>query len=102
VFGYGHFYVILWLKKNVMTITIQINDLAELEPIHQWLQGHSIKLEHNISLPLVGQPRSKLLTPDQERYSEQVVGNGAEATCFGDASEWQRQQRQDRELPFTL
>ena len=33
-------------------------------------------------------------------YHQAIIAEGGDASYFGDAADWQRQERQDRDLPF--
>jgi hypothetical protein len=33
-------------------------------------------------------------------YHQAIIAKGGDASYFGDAGEWQREQRQERDLPF--
>lgn len=35
-------------------------------------------------------------------YHQAIIAKGGDASYFGDAAEWQREQRQERELPFLI
>lgn len=46
--------------------------------------------------------KPKKLNPEMLKYHLEIIAKGGDATYFGDAGEWQRQERQERELPFNL
>ena len=44
--------------------------------------------------------RSKKHALKNLAYHQAIIANGGDASYFGDAAEWQREQRQERDLPF--
>lgn len=48
------------------------------------------------------QPYSKVFSSVEEAYCKKIVLAGSEAIGFGDATQWQKDQREDRVLPWNL
>lgn len=85
-----------------MTVVIQVSNLNELEPIREWLAQNNVQIQSvQQGLPL-GQPHGKILSQNEEEYSKQIVLAGCNASAFGDASEWQKDQRKERNLPWNI
>ena len=80
-----------------MQVTLDIQnpqDWSLLLPLLQRL-GISIKAS-----PPVQKIKKQRLNPKTLAYHQAIIAKGGDASYFGDASEWQREQRQDRDLPF--
>lgn len=43
---------------------------------------------------------NKRLTVKELAYHQAIIAQGGDASYFGDAAEWQKEQRQERDLPF--
>ena len=45
-------------------------------------------------------PKKTRLSAKTLAYHQAIIAEGGDASYFGDAADWQRQERQDRDLPF--
>ena len=81
----------MFVKKNMTHLVLDIkkeSDLQELLPLLKRLKIRFSKTE----LPAA--------TPENERAEAlKILQAGGDFSYFGDAAEWQHEQRQDRPLP---
>lgn len=68
-------------------------DWAALLPIVEHL---GITVQTTLPLP----KKNKRLTAKNLAYHQAIIAQGGDASYFGDAVEWQKEQRQERDLPF--
>jgi hypothetical protein len=72
-------------------ITLEIADDKDLQLLLPLLQRLGITFT---------QVLTQELSAKEIEYHRHVIAQGGDASNFGDASSWQREQRKDRDLPF--
>ena len=80
-----------------MQVTLDIpnpNDWTMLLPL---LQRLDISIQTTSS---VHKKTKQRLNAQMLAHHQAIIAKGGDASYFGDAAEWQREQRQDRDLPF--
>lgn len=72
-------------------LTLNIKSEKDLEVLIPLLER--LKIEY---LPV----RKKKMSAAQLAKYQKIIAAGGDASYFGDAAEWQREQRKERDLPF--
>jgi hypothetical protein len=86
----------LWLKLKRMQVILNIDnpqDWTALLPILE-------RLNISIHATLPTAKKKKRPTVKDLAYHQAIIAKGGDASYFGDAVQWQREQRQERDLPF--
>lgn len=78
-----------------MQVTLNIRYARDIEILLPLLQRLHIEYKFK---PV----RRKKISATQLANLQKIVAAGGNASYFGDASEWQREQRAERALPFPL
>ena len=82
------------LNCGIMELIIKSNDEGSIQKIIDFAKKLNVTVEKK------AQDTEKL---DREAIKQRIINFKASyPDTFGDASEWQRQQREDRDLPFSL
>jgi hypothetical protein len=79
-----------------MQIVLNISNQQDWAVLLPLLERLNISFE----MPTVSQPIAKQRFVKDLAYHQAIVAKGGDASYFGDAAEWQREQRQERHLPF--
>jgi hypothetical protein len=58
------------------------------------------RLGISVQTPIPISKENTPLTANQLAYHQAIIAQGGDASYFGDAAEWQKEQRQERDLPF--
>jgi hypothetical protein len=58
------------------------------------------RLNISFETPVISQPVVRQRFVKDLARHQAIIAKGGDASYFGDAAEWQREQRQDRALPF--
>ncbi len=58
------------------------------------------RLGISIQTTLPAVKKQKRVSNKTLAYHQAIIAQGGDASYFGDAAEWQREQRQERDLPF--
>ena len=78
-----------------MQVTLNIQNPQDWTLLLPLLERLGISIQG--SLPKV---KKQDLSNKNLAYHQAIIAKGGDASYFGDAAEWQREQRQERELPF--
>lgn len=76
-----------------MQVTLNIDNLNDWKVLLPLIERLGISFQSNTKT--TKQSKTKDLN-----HHLSVIAKGGDATYFGDAAAWQKEQRQDRELPF--
>jgi hypothetical protein len=79
-----------------MQIVLNISNQQDWAVLLPLLERLNISFE----MPILSQPIVKQRFVKDLAYHQAIIARGGDASYFGDAAEWQREQRQDRDLPF--
>jgi hypothetical protein len=80
-----------------MQVTLNIKNPQDLTMLLPLLDRLGISIQE--TLPTV--KKHKRLSTKTLAYHQAIIDKGGDASYFGDAGEWQREQRQERDLPFS-
>ena len=80
-----------------MQVTLNIPNVQDWSVLLPLLERFGISIQ--ATMPVVKNKKQRL---DAKilAYHQAIIAKGGDASYFGDAAEWQRHERQDRELPF--
>lgn len=81
-----------------MQVTLDIKNPKDWSLLLPLLERLGISIEADAPLEKTKKQR---LTAKTLAYHQAIIAKGGDAVYFGDAADWQREQRQDRDLPFT-
>ena len=79
-----------------MQVVLNIQNPQDWTVLLPLLERLSITVQTTLPPPKKTKKRS---VKDLEHH-QSVIAKGGNASYFGDAAEWQREQRQERDLPF--
>ena len=82
-----------------MQVTLNIPNLQDWSVLLPLLERFGISIQ-----PITPVVKSKKHRIDAETlaYHQAIIAKGGDASYFGDAAEWQRHERQERDLPFSI
>jgi hypothetical protein len=85
-----------------MQIILDIRNPNELQLVLQYVQLlSSVKVLHSDTVPgKTARKKTRRHTAKSLKFHQEIIARGGDGSYFGDASEWQRNERQDRDLPF--
>jgi hypothetical protein len=80
-----------------MQVILTIENPQDWVAILPILERLGISVQATLPLP----KKNKRLSAKTLAYHQAIIAQGGDASYFGDAVEWQKEQRQERDLPFT-
>ena len=85
-----------------MQITLDISNPNELQLILQYVELlSSVKVLPSEALSgKTVQKKARRRTTKSLKFHQAIIAKGGDASYFGDAVEWQRNERSERALPF--
>jgi hypothetical protein len=86
------------MQQAITTLQQQLNLAQDGEFIKKMMLAYQVFVVDKPVLPVIKQ--KKRLSAKELAYHKAIIEKGGDATYFGDAAEWQRAQREDRDLPF--
>lgn len=81
-----------------MQVTLNIKNPQDWTMLLPLLERLGISIQENT--PKTDKKQKHISTKNLQ-YHQAIIAQGGDASYFGDAAEWQREQRQDRDLPFS-
>jgi hypothetical protein len=79
-----------------MQVVLNIDNPQDWTVLLPLLERLGISIQSTLPVP----KKNKKRTVKNLAYHQAIIAKGGDASYFGDAAEWQREQRQDRDLPF--
>jgi hypothetical protein len=79
-----------------MQVVLNIDNPQDLTALMPLLE----RLGISIQIALTPTPKRKRTSVKNLAYHQEIIAKGGDASYFGDAGEWQREQRKERNLPF--
>jgi hypothetical protein len=86
----------LYLKQTIMQVILNIENPKDWTALLPIIERLGISVLTAIPIP----KENKHLTVKELAYHQAIIAQGGDASYFGDAAEWQKEQRQERDLPF--
>jgi hypothetical protein len=83
------------INKITIQVTLNIQNPQDWTLLLPLLERLGISIQEG--LPKV---KKQNLPIKNLAYHQAIIAKGGDASYFGDAAEWQREQRQERDLPF--
>ena len=80
-----------------MQVTINIQNPQDWSLLLPLLERLGISIQTTTP---VRKNKKQRLDAQTLAYHQAIIAKGGDASYFGDAAEWQKEQRQDRDLPF--
>ncbi len=80
-----------------MQVTLNIKNPKDWTMLLPLLERLGISIQENTSQI---DKKQKHLSTKNLQYHQDIIAQGGDASYFGDAALWQREQRQERDLPF--
>ena len=81
-----------------MQVTLNIKNPQDWAMLLPLLERLGISIQENGTKI---DKKQKHMSNKNLQYHQAIIAQGGDASYFGDAAEWQREQRQDRDLPFS-
>ena len=81
-----------------MQVILNIPNAQDWSVLLPLLERFGISIQS--TLPTIVKNKKKRLNAKTLAYHQAIIAKGGDASYFGDAAEWQRHERQDRDLPF--
>lgn len=79
-----------------MQVILNINNPQDWAALLPLLERLGISIQATLPLP----KKEKQTVVKNLAYHQAIITKGGDASYFGDAGAWQREQRQERDLPF--
>jgi hypothetical protein len=79
-----------------MQVILNIDNPQDWTALLPLIERLGISIQSTMPLPKKG----KRISVKNLAYHQAIIAKGGDASYFGDAGEWQREQRQERDLPF--
>jgi hypothetical protein len=79
-----------------MQVILNIDNPQDWTALLPLIERLGISVQSTVPLP----KQKKRASIKDLAYHQAIIAKGGDASYFGDAGEWQREQRQERDLPF--